>query len=259
MNLFEVVSEKFRDTNAMDMISNYPTHFIKLLVKALDKVGKVRNKIEDPAVEDPFHRGYIFTKNNRGQMTTDFPKEKIFIEITQNNSQTYTLYLELKQPGTLEISPTEEKLNLTRMTVGEVIDHIVNNVRENKNRTIEPKELKLKNLKKILDARGLKVDGKHYSGMSGEYDHVIEISNKSGDPLTVPDKLDIYMLIPKIFKWYELQGVVVLNQGIAGGSDYYFIHSAIGTSTETKTETEYTRLAKGKARLIKNSFGDKEA
>lgn len=262
MNIFETVSEKFRGTNAATMIANYPTRFVKLLVKALDKVGNVRDKIKGPE-EAKTYQDYIFRKDNRGRLTTGFPQQRLSITIdplvSTRHSYGYRLGLEFKKPSILEVSPTDETINLTKKTVGEVIDHLVNNVKSKKERTLEPKEFNLKSLRKMTDARHLKIKSKYYGGMGEEYDHAVDISSKSNKPLTVPEKIEIHMLLPKIFKWYEMQGAVLVRHGISGGSDYYYLQSANATETNRTNKEEYARVVKNKSRYILNIFGDKTA
>lgn len=264
MNLFEVVSEKFLDVNAAKVIANYPERFVKLLIKKLEKeVGKVKNKVSDK--KDKWLFEPIFKRDRRGELTTGFPKSRLDISIQPKGTSgaqwvpTYHIMLELSPSMKLEISPTKELVDITRMTLDELIDKIVDMAKKQKEQRHKPEEIHLKSIKKIMTDHGLKLEAGYYKGLTeDEYDYLFNVHMADGKSFEEKDTAELYRVVPAIMKWHNANNMVLKRHGFAGNNDYYYLESIHQQDTHEENKDMYRDIAATKAKIIGRIFSSEE-
>jgi len=268
MNLLEVVSEKFLGTNAAKVIANYPNHFVKLLIKKLEQeVGEVKGKVADK--ETTWRSEPIFKQDRRGKITAEFPKRRLDISIQPKVAvraqwiPTYQISLELLPSMKLEISPTHELVDITRLTIGELINKVVDAAKETRvsrgTGRYEPEEIHLKSIRKIMTDHGLKLTASYYKGISDdEYDYSFEIYMMDDSPFKKKDTTEIYRVMPAIMKWHNANNMALERHGLCAGSDYYYLQSSRKREPHEKNSGVYRNLAETKPKIIGNLFSGEE-
>jgi len=253
MNITEAISEKFKDVNAAKVLSNQPTAFVKTLVKELkSRIGPIDNEVTvESGMWEP-----IFYRKGGGPLKTTFPKERLVIHFkwvdTKRPPLTH-LYLNMEEPFKLEVNNVKKLLDLTRLTVAEAIDKIIEYGQQRGGGEIE--DMPTKSINKILDKYGLELVGEHYRSMSDDYDKSFALKKKDGESFKNSEKPLAWMMLPKLIHWFNSKSFYLYRLGFSGGDDYFYIQGRKDIDARELNKKELASIAKYKTDTIKDLIG----
>lgn len=262
MNIVESISEKFRNANAAQVIANYPVAFMKLLVKEIEKrVGRVKNKSKASKVGSMVLSEPILFRNDRGKITTNLLRKRVDIRVSPrqaSGSTSFATEVALEMEGMkLLVYPTREAIDITKKSVGDVIDNIINVlitiVKNGRLPTIDKQHFET--IRKILSKHNLILKVNKVG--SKPTDRYYEIHSAGGHSLTPSERAQVWIVMPKLIHWMNNQNLAFDSWGFSMDSDYFFLRVFIEHMPHKINRQKYAKMAAGKENIIKDIIGTK--